>query len=277
MKEKFSTNENVYISNIEMDNSQIQTTTRDKKILFSRVLPNDVRNDEYSFFYIGSKETFLNPFLFYFNKKKFFNYDPKNNSAQPTQPILFSKTNKELMKRYYLIEKARDSRIFGILVGTMSVANYKEAIDHVSSLLKKASRRYYSFLIGKLNCPKLNNFMEIDMYVLVACNENSLINSKELNKPIITIYELEIAFNCARLWGEEFICDFRQLLPGGEHYIPTEISQEESDTSLITGRTRVMNMNELNELKNESSLMRKEDALSVMHYSGAGNKLHYML
>ena len=38
---------------------------------------------------------------------------------------MFSKTNRELMKRYYLIEKARDSRIFGILIGTMSVAKCK--------------------------------------------------------------------------------------------------------------------------------------------------------
>ena len=39
--------------------------------------------------------------------------------------IMFSKTNRELMKRYYLIEKARDSRIFGILIGTMSVSKCK--------------------------------------------------------------------------------------------------------------------------------------------------------
>ncbi len=52
------------------------------------------------------------------------------------------------------------------------------------------------------------------MYVMVACPENSLINSKELNKPIITVYELELAFNCSRLWGEEFVSDYKELLPG---------------------------------------------------------------
>ena len=175
------------------------------------------------------------------------------------------------MRRYYLIEKARDSKIFGILIGTMSVANYVQAVDHVSDLLRKASKRFYSFLIGKINCPKLNNFMEVDMYVLVACNENSLINSKELNKPIITIYELEIAFNCARLWGEEFICDYRQLLPGQEHYKPVELNEQESDVSLITGANRFFSSTSNSENdKEKSSLIQRDSVLAVIHHSGAG-------
>ena len=71
------------------------------------------------------------------------------------------------------------------------------------------------------------------MYVLVACPENSLINSKELNKPIITLYELEIAFNCARLWGEEFICDYKQILTGSDHYVPLKLTDQESDVMFI--------------------------------------------
>ncbi len=187
---------------------------------------------------------------------------------------MFAKTNRDLMRRFYLIEKARDAKIFGILIGTMSVANYKEAIDHVSQILKKANRRFYSFLIGKLNCPKLNNFMEVDMYVMVACNENSLINSKELNKPIVTIYELEMAFNAARMWGEEFVCDFRQLLPGNEHYKPLELSELETDVSLITGGSRVMTSqsDENGNIsgKSNSALTSRDDGLSMIHYAAAG-------
>jgi diphthamide biosynthesis protein 2 len=101
----------------------------------------------------------------------------------------------------------------------MAVAQYKEAMEHASKIIKQAKRRYYTFLIGKINCAKLNNFMEVDMYVLIACNENSLIDSKDFNKPCITLYELEIAFNCARTWGNEFICDYNDLLPGKSQHI----------------------------------------------------------
>ncbi len=174
------------------------------------------------------------------------------------------------MRRYYLIEKAKDAKIFGILIGTMSVASYRCAVDHVSAILKKARRRFYSFLIGKLNCPKLNNFMEVDMYVIVACNENSLINSKELNKPIITIYELEIAYNCSRLWGQEFICDYRQLLSGSEHHIELKLSEQESDVSLITGATRFNDHIEDNSGTSRRDLIKREDGLAVVHQDAAG-------
>jgi len=32
--------------------------------------------------------------------------------------------------------------------------------------------------MGKLNVPKMANFMEIDVYVLIACPENTLIDSQ---------------------------------------------------------------------------------------------------
>ena len=52
---------------------------------------------------------------------------------------------------------------------------------------------YYIFAVGKINVPKLANFAEVDMFVLVACPENSMIDSKEFYKPIVTPFELEIA------------------------------------------------------------------------------------
>ncbi len=271
-------------------NKQNESLCNKYKTLFSRFFPSDLENsnmaNSYEFFYIGNKQTFLNPFLFYFNKNKFYHYNPnnckiqnvekqsENNKLAIAETVQFSKTNRELMRRYFLIEKAKDARIFGILIGTMSVANYKQAVDHVSDILKRAQRRYYSFLIGKLNCPKLNNFMEVDMYILIACNENSLINSKELNKPIITLYELEIAFNCSRLWGNEFICDYQRLLQGHEDYLPLKLSEQESDISLITGKARINDFSSANDStsnqKQNNELINRDDGLSIIHHSGAG-------
>ena len=268
LKAKFSGNQRVFVSKISFKSVEESEKHRN---LFSRQLPLDLSNDSdsYAFLYVGDKDTFINPFLFYFNKLKFYRYDAKTGANQ-ADDMAFSKTNRELMKRFYLIEKAKDAQIFGILIGTMSVSKYKEAIDHVSSLLKKANKRYYMFLIGKLNCPKLNNFMEVDMYVMISCNENCLINSKELNKPIVTVYELEIAYNSARLWGREFICDYRQLLEGSEHHVPLQVSQNESDVSLITGSLRSLSSAEQRAEAMSNSLINRNEALSMLHYSGAG-------
>ena len=252
---QFKDNSDVFISKLVLTGE----TTNETKVLFSRLLPLDLKNDSesYSFFYVGNKTSIKNCFLFYFNKNSFYQYD-----CGQCEKVLFNKTNRELMKRYYLIEKAKDSKIFGILIGTMSVAKYKDAINHVAKILQKAKRRYYSFLIGKLNCPKLNNFMEVDTYVLVACNENSLIDSKELHKPIINVYELEMAFNCARLWGDEYVVDYQQLLENSLHYIPLKLDEQESDMSLITGGCRFVQNNE-NDDDKEMALVNRDRAWTV--------------
>jgi diphthamide biosynthesis protein 2 len=67
--------------------------------------------------------------------------------------------------------------------------------------------------MGKLNVAKMANFMEIDCFVYVACPENSLIDSREFYRPIVTPYELEIALSKSREWSGEYITDFQQLLP----------------------------------------------------------------
>ena len=82
------------------------------------------------------------------------------------------------------------------------------------------------------------NFLEIDVFVLVACPENSLVDSQDLYKPVVTPFEMEIA--CIRYvnrtkqannmrtrtaqcccfisrpkeWTGEYSTDYQQLLPG---------------------------------------------------------------
>jgi len=89
-------------------------------------------------------------------------------------------------------------------------------IDHLKKLIAAAGKKSYTFVMGKLNVAKMANFMEIDCYVLVACPENSLIDSKvrnfyhyyvgavtltsiainqEFYRPIVTPFELEIALS----------------------------------------------------------------------------------
>ena len=68
------------------------------------------------------------------------------------------------------------------------------------------------FLVGKINAAKLLNFPEIDVFVLVACPENSLLDSKALFKPVVTPFELELALCEGREWDGHYSADFRDLL-----------------------------------------------------------------
>jgi diphthamide biosynthesis protein 2 len=68
---------------------------------------------------------------------------------------------KALMKRYYLIERARDAARIGIIVGTLGVTRYQNVIDYVKDVVKKSGKKSYTFLVGKPNVPKLANFSEV--------------------------------------------------------------------------------------------------------------------
>lgn len=86
-------------------------------------------------------------------------------------------------------------------------------IQHLKALIESKGKKVYTFVMGKLNVAKMANFMEIDCFVYVACPENSLIDSREFYRPIVTPYELEIALSKSREWTGEYITDFQQLLP----------------------------------------------------------------
>ena len=51
-------------------------------------------------------------------------------------------------------------------------------INHLRILLTRAHKKSYTISVGKLNPAKLANFVEIECFVLVACPENSLIDTK---------------------------------------------------------------------------------------------------
>ena len=60
----------------------------------------------------------------------------------------------------------------------VSQASYLPLISHLRALLKKAHKKSYTVSVGKLNPAKLANFAEIECFVLVACPENSVVESK---------------------------------------------------------------------------------------------------
>ena len=56
----------------------------------------------------------------------------------------------------------------GIVVGTLGVAGYREAVDAVRALARRAGKRTYTLLVGKPSPAKLANFPEVEVFVLVA-------------------------------------------------------------------------------------------------------------
>ena len=166
--------------------------------------------DEYSMFYIGEESLTLTNFMMTFNKCTFYTYNPGSRTGRQET----ANVNRMLMKRFYMVERAKDAQIVGIVAGTLGVSDYLSEINRLKEITKKAGKKSYTFVMGKLNVAKMANFMEVDVYVLVACAENSLINSTEFYKPIVTPFEMELACNRRREWTGQYITEYRHLLPG---------------------------------------------------------------
>ena len=72
-------------------------------------------------------------------------------------------TSKRMMRRYYLVQVAREAAVIGILVGTLSATQRKPMLSALKALCRGAGRKHYVFVMGKLNEAKLANFSEVQI------------------------------------------------------------------------------------------------------------------
>ncbi|XP_003741614.1 2-(3-amino-3-carboxypropyl)histidine synthase subunit 2 [Galendromus occidentalis] len=228
--------------------------------------------------WIGEDNRALESFILHFSSwSSMWSFNPETSELR-REGLTISRS---LMRRHYLVEKAKDAAIIGILVGTLGVKNFRLAIAHLRSLVKKAGKRSYTLAVGKLNVEKLANFQEIDIYVYVACPENTFFDSKEFYRPVITPYELEVALNPNREWGAQYFTNFDDILPGGCAYVEPPDTFEldrEYDMSLVSGRIRGVGGGSAKsaEAHDDSScgtLIKKEQTISIVHDGGAGDAL----
>lgn len=190
--------------------------------------------------YIGGESLNLTNLLMTHSHCEVYAYDPSTRSAH----LQSHRTNKLLMRRFAMVQRARDADVFGILVGTLGVTSYLPLIAHVRKLLARAQKKSYTISVGKLNPAKLANFMEIECFILIACPENSVINAKEFLRPIITPFELEVALQAEGTWSGQYVLDFEKLLAGdSENGLGSAIEDNGGDLdqptfSLVTGKYR---------------------------------------
>lgn len=189
------------------------------------------------FFFIGELGSFITQFMVEHNTHTFKVYSAYKNKIESDGSGTISRT---LGRRFAMVQKAKESQVFGILVATVSVENYLKMVEYVKRLIIDNNRKFYLFFVGKLNVPKLANFMEIDMFVLIGCSQNSLIESREYVKPIITPFELELALKYGKEWTGYYQLDFNRIFEDDNCCSEEPISNEETEedryeVSLMSG------------------------------------------
>ena len=110
-------------------------------------------------------------------------------------------------------------RLYTYLFALAYSASYLPLITYIRKILASHRKKSYTISVGKLTPSKLANFLEIECFVLVACPENSLIESKEFFKPIITPYEMEVALKQEISWTGRYVLNFDQVIEEGKHNV----------------------------------------------------------
>lgn len=205
--------------------------------------------------------------------KQWFLFDCHHNPNATLAKITPS-TTAWMRRRNFYIEKCKDARTLGIVVGTLTAKGYLELVKHIQAVARHRNIRTYLISVGKVNPAKLANFMEIDCFVLIGCPENNLFTSRDFYKPLLSVYEVEMALNVA--WSGElapnYSMDFHDVLPAGRlHREFAGLAAGENDVSLVTGKIRFGQDNGDNTVAagDNALVTRKNHQLMSVESSGA--------
>lgn len=186
--------------------------------------------EDYLLFWIGADNPAFANVVLTFNNCEIVRYDAEENCLVKD----VSHQKRILKRRYYLVERAKDANIVGILVGTLGVAGYLHMIRKMKELIKQAGKNAYTLVMGRPNPAKLANFPECDVFVYVSCAQTALWDSKEFLAPVITPFEAMLAFSSGCQWTGAYVIEFQDLMMP---YVSPEVSNssKEARFSFIEG------------------------------------------
>lgn len=241
----------------------------------------DEKMDDYLLYWIGEDNSAFSNIALTFNKCDIVRYDTVAN--QFTRDV--SHLMKILRRRYYLVEKAKDANIVGILVGTLGVAGYLNIIEQMKNLIKAAGKKSYTLVMGRPNSTKLANFPECEVFVYVSCAQTALLDSKEFLAPVITPFEAVLAFSRGREWTGEYLLDFKDLITSEKPEVARR--SEEARFSFIKGGYVEDDCPQESEEHGETSLalaeltekalsVRNQNNDAVLYQGGAKSAIDYL-
>lgn len=136
-----------------------------------------------------------------------------------------------LRRRYRDVQAIKAAGTIGILINTLSLKDSIPLLDRMRSAITQVQKKYYTFVVGKPNVAKLGNFEVVDVWVVLGCPEGGIIlDDDDYTKPIVTPYELELAFNDE--WTGKWLLNFNDVLKE----VVTLKESDEPLFDLITGK-----------------------------------------
>lgn len=99
----------------------------------------------------------------------------------------------------------------------------------------------------------MQNFTSIDLFVVVACRENSLYYSRQFGKPVITPYELCLALSENLEWEGKILTDFEHCI---RQVKAKEIDEDEKQQQEDEHQIMVQEYGELANVYDQSTIER---------------------
>ncbi|KAF4624870.1 hypothetical protein G7Y89_g13299 [Cudoniella acicularis] len=156
---------------------------------------------------------------------------PTNSATTTSTQAVKANTATALRRRYALLTRLTTTPVIGILINTISVANYMSSISSLQKLISAAGKKSYTFVVGKVNAAKMANFGEVGGWVVIGCWESSLVEGGDFYAPVVTPFELGLALQAdgERVWSGEWRGDFDGVLSASEKVVKSEVKPEEKE------------------------------------------------
>ena len=166
----------------------------------NRKLPEEITAEklqEYKLFHISTPPNAL-VMILYSRLSSFAVYPTSSptvsssSSYTATTPEILTTTKSLLNRRYALLSHIATQPILGILINTLSHTSTTSTLLSLTQLLRKHGKKYYTFVVGKVNAAKMANFAEIGGWIVVGCWEGGLFDEGGFYRGTVTPYEVEL-------------------------------------------------------------------------------------
>ena len=155
-------------------------------------------------YYIGDKQQQRDNILLHLSQHTVLSYSPLKRAVSQ---VVGAET-KVFRQRYLGVQAVSAAKTIGIIVGSMGLTGEttRDIIRRLQLLIEAGGKRYYTFVMGRLNEAKICNFPEIDVFCFISNEDISVIAPKTFDRPVITPWELELGLG-AREWDSSYQLD----------------------------------------------------------------------
>lgn len=116
--------------------------------------------------YLGDKDSQSEKIMIRLSTATFLHLSPRDGQVHR----ISGSDCKTLRERYGGIMRVKDASVIGIIIGSMGLSGFttKAVVDRLEKLILAANKKFYTFVMGRINEAKLCNFPEVTYFFILS-------------------------------------------------------------------------------------------------------------